>query len=61
MQYLKDLESIVKINSYTKNKIGVDKVGQLFDKWLLSLGYKVTVDLRNSFPARVNYFSPRFC
>jgi len=43
MQYLKDLEAIVKINSYTKNKIGVDKVGQLFDNWLLELGYKVTI------------------
>jgi len=43
MQYLKDLESIVKINSYTKNKIGVDKVGQLFDNWLSELGYKVII------------------
>ena len=28
MDYLKDLESIVNINSYTKNKTGVDLVGQ---------------------------------
>ena len=39
MDYLKDLESIVNINSYTKNKIGVDLVGQKMTSWLESLGF----------------------
>jgi glutamate carboxypeptidase len=43
MDYFDDLETIIKINSYTKNKLGVDRVGLLFDKWLLELGFKVDV------------------
>ena len=39
MDYLKDLESIVNINSYTKNKIGVDLVGQKMTSWLEPLGF----------------------
>jgi glutamate carboxypeptidase len=47
MQYLKDLESIITINSYTKNKEGVDKVGQIFDNWFIPLGFKVDVFKRD--------------
>ena len=43
MIYLEDLKSVVKINSYTKNKQGVDSVGKLFDKWLLDLGFNLHV------------------
>lgn len=43
MQHLKDLESIITINSYTKNKEGVDQVGQIFDNWFTSLGFQVDV------------------
>jgi len=39
MHYLQDLETIVKINSYTKNKTGVDKVGLYFDDWFEKLGF----------------------
>ena len=39
MDYLKDLESIVNTNSYTKYKIGVDLVGQKMTSWLESLGF----------------------
>ena len=46
MQYLKDLETVVLINSYTKNKRGVDKVGLLFDKWLNDLGFSVNLHKR---------------
>jgi len=38
MQYLKDLEKIIKINSYTKNKEGTDKVGAIMTSWLEELG-----------------------
>jgi glutamate carboxypeptidase len=40
MNYLKDLEKIININSYTKNKAGVDNVGQIMSTWLKELGFK---------------------
>jgi len=40
MNYLKDLEKIININSYTKNKAGVDSVGQIMSFWLKELGFK---------------------
>jgi len=43
MNYLDDLKSIVKINSYTKNKAGVDEVGKVFDSWLSKLGFDVSI------------------
>jgi len=43
MNYFNDLETIIKINSYTKNKLGVDRVGGIFDKWLKELGYEVDI------------------
>ncbi len=43
MNYLDDLKTIIKINSYTKNKTGVDQVGKIFDEWLKELGFKVTI------------------
>ena len=43
MDYFDDLETIIKINSYTKNKLGVDRVGIIFDKWLQELGFEVDI------------------
>lgn len=43
MNYLKDLQSIVQINSYTKNKSGVDKVGKVFDDWFKELGFSIDI------------------
>lgn len=43
MSYLLDLKKVVNINSFTKNKHGVDAVGQLFDQWLGEIGFNVTV------------------
>ncbi|MEA3513841.1 MAG: M20 family metallopeptidase [Campylobacterota bacterium] len=40
MEYLKDLEKICKINSYTKNKSGVDKVGKQMQIWMESIGFE---------------------
>ncbi len=48
MNYLHDLESIININSYTKNKVGVDKVGQIFDKWFEELGFTTEIHERAS-------------
>ncbi len=42
MEYLKDLENICGINSYTQNKSGVDKVGENMQKWMQAVGYETT-------------------
>lgn len=42
MGYLQDLETVVSINSFTRNKSGVDSVGDIFDAWLEPLGFSVT-------------------
>jgi glutamate carboxypeptidase len=47
MNYLKDLQSIIEINSYTKNKAGVDRVGEIFDVWLKDLGFEVEIHKRS--------------
>ena len=39
MNYLKDLETIININSYTHNKHGVDEVSSYMSKWLEELGF----------------------
>ncbi|XOB60641.1 M20 family metallopeptidase [Campylobacterota bacterium DY0563] len=43
MNYLKDLEKIININSYTQNKNGVDEVGNIMTSWLNPLGFEKTV------------------
>ncbi|MEA1914157.1 MAG: M20/M25/M40 family metallo-hydrolase, partial [Campylobacterota bacterium] len=42
MDYLKDLEKICSINSYTKNKQGVDAVGAQMQEWLEAIGFETT-------------------
>ena len=43
MHYLKDLQKVIEINSYTKNKQGVDRVGKVFDSWLSELGFEIKI------------------
>ena len=43
MNYLKNLEEIVLINSHTPNKDGVDKVGFVISKWLEELNFEKTL------------------
>ncbi|MAC82798.1 MAG: peptidase M20 [Arcobacter sp.] len=43
MNYLNDLEKIININSYTKNKKGVDTVGRIMSSWLKGLGFEETI------------------
>ena len=38
--FFKDLKKVIEINSYTKNKKGVDKVGFVFQKWFEDIGFK---------------------
>jgi glutamate carboxypeptidase len=58
MNYLNDLKSIVEINSYTKNKAGVDKVGLIFDKWLEDLGFISDIHERGDIGNHRHYKSP---
>ena len=37
-----ELKKIIEINSWTKNKEGVDKNGEIFAYWLEELGYELT-------------------
>lgn len=41
MTYLKDLEKICTINSYTKNKDGVDAVAKVMEQWFQEIGFDV--------------------
>ena len=58
MNYLKDLELIVNINSYTQNKDGVDRVGVVFDEWLGRLGFKLELHERGAIGNHHHYKSP---
>ena len=46
MKYLNDLKTVIDINSYTKNKSGVDKVGKIFDKWFEDIGLTTHIQKR---------------
>ncbi|MDQ7059991.1 MAG: M20/M25/M40 family metallo-hydrolase [Sulfurimonas sp.] len=59
MTYLDDLEKIVKINSYTQNKTGVDRVGDIFDKWFEELGFEVTTYTRELLGNHKHYTTPQ--
>jgi len=48
MHYLNDLKKVIEINSYTKNPAGVNSVGEVFDKWLIALGFEVLLHKRES-------------
>jgi glutamate carboxypeptidase len=48
MGYLKDLETICKINSYTQNKKGVDRVGEYMRNWLEEIGFETKVYKREN-------------
>jgi glutamate carboxypeptidase len=59
MNYLKDLEKICKINSFTKNKEGVDKVGKQMKEWLEEIGFETKVYERDSIGNHLLFSSPK--
>ena len=59
MNYLKDLEKIININSFTKNKIGVDKVGQIMSTWLNEIGFEETIYKRENIGNHLLFTSQR--
>ncbi len=58
MGYLNNLKTIVNINSYTKNKIGIDKISKLFDTWFKELGFIVQTHSRQDIGNHKYYTSP---
>lgn len=56
MDYLKDLEKIININSYTKNKNGVDEVGIIMTNWLRELGFSLLTYKRENIGNHLLFF-----
>jgi len=58
MDYINDLKRVVEVNSYTKNRDGVNIVGEIFDEWLTELGFKLVLHKRDSIGNHRHYKSP---
>jgi glutamate carboxypeptidase len=59
MQWKKDLEKVVRINSWTRNKKGVDAVGEVFARWLEALGYETRRHRRELIGDHLHFVSPQ--
>ena len=59
MDYLEDLETICKINSYTNNKNGVDKVGMQMQQWMETLGFEMQTFQREHIGNHQLFKSPK--
>ena len=57
MANFNELKSIIEINSWTKNKAGVDKNGQIFIQWLQPLGYTAEVHTRTEIGDHLHFRS----
>ena len=54
-----ELKSIIEINSYTKNKAGVDKNGDMFKIWMETLGYRCEPHERGDIGNHLHFVSPK--
>jgi glutamate carboxypeptidase len=52
-----ELKSIIEINSWTKNKAGVDKNGEIFASWLKDLGYTLEIHQREEIGNHLHFKS----
>ena len=59
MRYLRDLQEIVNINSYTKNKVGVDKVSTYMTQWFSELGFENSCFQRENIGNHNLYTTPK--
>lgn len=59
MGYLSDLQRIVEINSYTKNKKGVDTVGDIMSIWLEALNFQKITHSRELIGNHLLFQSPK--
>ncbi|MFT6896356.1 MAG: glutamate carboxypeptidase [Paraglaciecola sp.] len=53
-----ELASIINLNSYTKNKAGVDENGHIFRAWMTELGYQTEVFPREQIGDHLLFSSP---
>ncbi len=56
---LMELKKLIEINSWTKNKKGVDKNGEIYKSWLKELGYEVEVFKREDIGDHILFKSKR--
>ena len=54
-----ELKSIIEINSYTKNKDGVDKNGEIFKTWLEELGFECQTHKRDKIGNHLHFISKK--
>ncbi len=54
-----ELSQIININSYTKNKAGVDENGKIFTKWMEDIGYKTDVHKREDIGDHLHFISKK--
>ena len=54
-----ELKKIVEINSWTKNKSGVDKNGEIFARWMDELGYQLDTHHREDIGNHLHFKSPK--
>jgi len=59
MTYLTDLKTIININSYTKNKNGVDEISTYMTKWLNALGFENICYSRKNIGNHNLYITPK--
>ncbi len=59
MTYFKDLETIININSYTKNKAGVDLISTYMTQWFEALGFENICYKRENIGNHNLYISPK--
>jgi glutamate carboxypeptidase len=57
MEY-SELASIINLNSYTKNKEGVDENGRIFSSWMEALGFKTKIFTRKEIGDHLLFSSP---
>lgn len=54
-----ELSQLIAINSYTKNKAGVDEVGKLYSQWMQAIGFTVESHEREHIGDHILYKSPK--
>ena len=58
MQNFEELKEIIEINSWTKNKAGVDQNGEIFADWMKGLGYTLHRHAREEIGDHLHFVSP---
>ena len=58
LRKLNELKEIIEINSWTKNKEGVDKNGKIFTAWMEEIGYNLTRYRREEIGDHLHFTAP---